>query len=90
MDVPRPPYLHDKELEQAVRVISLVATGRNPFSDEPFETLRLDSEQDRVKRSALGAWVNGVNAKGGFGVWCSDVVFEPAQIQDCLARNSRS
>lgn len=47
-----------------------------------------DSDQERAKRSALDAWVNGVNAKGGFGVWCRDVVFEPAQVKDCLARHS--
>ncbi len=47
-----------------------------------------DSDQDRAKRSALGAWVEGVNAKGGFGVWCWDVVFEPAQVNDVLQRHS--
>ena len=41
-----------------------------------------DSDQDRAKHSALDAWVNGVNAKGGFGNWCWDVVFEPAQVRD--------
>jgi hypothetical protein len=48
-----------------------------------------DSEQNRAKRSALDAWVRGVNAKGGFGVWCWDVAFQPAQIQDIVARASR-
>jgi len=47
-----------------------------------------DTDQDRAKRSAPDAWVQGVNAKGGFGVWCWDVVFEPAQVNDCLARHS--
>ncbi|MCZ6803686.1 MAG: DEAD/DEAH box helicase family protein [Proteobacteria bacterium] len=41
-----------------------------------------DSEQNRAKRSALDIWVKGVNEKGGFGEWCWDVVFEPAQIYD--------
>jgi type III restriction enzyme len=49
-----------------------------------------DSDQDRAKRAALDAWVLGVNAKGGFGVWCWDVVFEPAKVNDVLARHSRS
>lgn len=46
-----------------------------------------DSEQNRAKRAALAIWVQAVNAKGGFGVWCWDVAFEPAQIQDILARH---
>jgi len=47
-----------------------------------------DSEQDRAKRSALDAWVKGVNAKGGFGSWCWDVAFEPSRIQDILSAQS--
>jgi type III restriction enzyme len=46
-----------------------------------------DSEQERAKRSAMDTWVKGVNAKGGFGVWCCDVAYEPAHIQDILARH---
>jgi type III restriction enzyme len=47
-----------------------------------------DSEQNRAKRAALDAWVQGVNAKGGFGVWAWDVAFEAAEIQDILVRHS--
>ncbi|MFO1305362.1 MAG: DEAD/DEAH box helicase family protein [Burkholderiales bacterium] len=47
-----------------------------------------DSEQNKVKRAALAAWVDGVNAKGGFGTWCWDVAFDPAQIQDILHKHS--
>lgn len=36
----------------------------------------------------LDAWVQGVNAKSGFGAWCSDVVFEPAQMQDVIAKHA--
>ena len=46
-----------------------------------------DSEQNRAKRTALDAWVRAVNAKGGFGSWCHDVAFVPAQVQDILARH---
>lgn len=46
-----------------------------------------DSEQNRAKRAALDAWVGAVNAKGGFGIWCADVAFQPAQLQDILARH---
>jgi type III restriction enzyme len=48
-----------------------------------------DSDQNRAKRSALDAWVKGVNAKGGFGAWCWDVAFEPAQVSDRLAVHSK-
>lgn len=47
-----------------------------------------DSEQNKAKRAALNFWVQGVNAKGGFGVWCWDVAFVPAQLQDILAKHS--
>jgi type III restriction enzyme len=30
------------------------------------------------------AWVDAVNAKGGFGRWCCDVVYEMAKMQDVL------
>ena len=46
-----------------------------------------DSDQNRAKRAELARWVTGVNAKGGFGQWASDVLFEPSQIQDVLVRH---
>lgn len=47
-----------------------------------------DSPQNQAKRQALDAWVKGVNAKGGFGLWCWDVAFEMAKIQDILNRHA--
>lgn len=47
-----------------------------------------DSEQNRAKRAALDVWMRGVNAKGGFGAWCWDVAYQPAQIQDIIKRHS--
>ena len=47
-----------------------------------------DSEQNRAKRVALDARVKGVNAKGGFGVWCADVALQPAQMQDIVQRHA--
>jgi type III restriction enzyme len=47
-----------------------------------------NSEQDRAKRAALHAWAEAVNVKGGFGLWSSDVAFEPAQIHDLLAKHA--
>ncbi|HNE00716.1 MAG TPA: type III restriction endonuclease subunit R, partial [Plasticicumulans sp.] len=50
-----------------------------------------DSEQDRCKRRALDAWVQAVNSRGGFGVWCRDVVCgEPARIDDVLDHHART
>ena len=46
-----------------------------------------DSPQNKAKRRALDTWVKGVNSKGGFGVWCWDVVFEMAKIQDVLQKH---
>jgi type III restriction enzyme len=43
-----------------------------------------DRPQNKAKRSALDAWVQGVNQKGGFGKWSWDVAFGPAQVQDVL------
>lgn len=43
-----------------------------------------DSPQNQAKRQALDAWVKGVNARGGFGLWCWDGAFEMAKIQDIL------
>ena len=43
-----------------------------------------DSDQHRAKLASMGAWVAGVNAKGGFGVWCHDVAYEMAKIHDIL------
>ncbi len=46
-----------------------------------------DSEQNKAKRAALDAWIKAVNAKGCFGEWCWDVVFEPAQMQDVIQKH---
>ena len=46
-----------------------------------------DSPQNRAKRDALAQWIEAVNAKGGFGPWCWDVAFAPAEVQDILARH---
>lgn len=48
-----------------------------------------DSDQNRAKRAALDLWVRGVNAKGGFGAWCWDVAFQPAEVHDILGRHTK-
>ena len=46
-----------------------------------------DSPQNVAKRDALRQWVEAVNAKGGFGTWCCDVAFKPAEVQDIVHRH---
>jgi type III restriction enzyme len=53
-----------------------------------LEIKGVDSEQNKAKRDALDLWVRGVNAHGGFGVWCWDVAFGMAQIRDILAKHA--
>ncbi|HKI62014.1 MAG TPA: DEAD/DEAH box helicase family protein [Mariprofundaceae bacterium] len=53
-----------------------------------LEIKGVDSEQNRAKRAALDEWVRAVNQKGGFGTWCWDVAFEPAQTHDIIAQHS--
>lgn len=50
-----------------------------------------DSDQNRAKRMALDAWVRAVNARGGFGTWCWDVVkAEPAKVDDVIVHHAAS
>lgn len=49
-----------------------------------------DSDQNRAKRQALDTWVRAVNARGGFGTWCWDVVKEePSRLLDVLGQHAR-
>jgi type III restriction enzyme len=42
-----------------------------------------------VKRLALDLWVRAVNQRGGFGIWCWDVVKgEPAKVADVLTHHA--
>jgi type III restriction enzyme len=47
-----------------------------------------DADQHKAKRAALGAWVQAVNTKGGFGTWSADVVFEMARMHDIIVRHA--
>jgi type III restriction enzyme len=53
-----------------------------------LEIKGVDDPQNKAKRAALSAWVAGVNQKGGFGVWCCDVAFEPTQVHYILNRHA--
>jgi len=46
-----------------------------------------DSPQNKAKRDALDQWVKAINGYGGFGIWSWDVAFDPAEIQDIIARH---
>jgi type III restriction enzyme len=46
-----------------------------------------DSQQNQAKRQALVEWIEAVNQKGGFGVWCADVSFSPSDIPGVLQRH---
>jgi type III restriction enzyme len=50
-----------------------------------------DSDQNRTKRRALDAWVRAVNARGGFGTWCWDVVkAEPSKVDDVVSHHANA
>lgn len=70
----RRPYMPD--------FLVRLATGKTLVLEIKGE----DSDQDRAKRSALDAWLQGVNAKGGFGTWAHAVAFEPSHVNDLLER----
>lgn len=46
-----------------------------------------DSQENRTKRQFLGDWINAVNEHGGFGVWTSDVVFQPKEVLGILRKH---
>jgi len=54
-----------------------------------LEIKGVDDDQNRAKRAALGAWVQGVNQKGGFGIWTHAVAFAPSQIADLVAEAAK-
>ncbi|MBX3691719.1 DEAD/DEAH box helicase family protein [Dokdonella sp.] len=54
-----------------------------------LEIKGVDDEQNRAKRAALAAWVDGVNQKGGFGVWAQAVAYSPSEIPDLLAEAAK-
>lgn len=53
-----------------------------------LEIKGVDDDQNRAKRAALAAWVQGTNQKGGFGIWEHDVAFEPSEIATILAHHA--
>lgn len=63
-----------------------MANGRNLVLEIKGE----DPPMNSAKRDALALWVKAVNAKGGFGSWCWDVAFKPAEIQDILSRHTHN
>ena len=43
------------------------------------------SQQDQPKRKFLAEWCRAVNEKGWFGLWGSNVSFQPQNVRDILA-----
>lgn len=79
----------------ALRVSYLLRRSRRRFIPNFLVRLRngltlvleikgVDDDQNRAKRAALSAWVQGVNQRGGFGRWAADVLFDPALANDVL------
>ena len=60
-----------------------LANGKNLVLEIKGE----DSPMNVAKRDALALWIKAVNAKGGFGAWCMDVAFQPAEIHDVIRRH---
>jgi len=69
------------------RTVPAALRDRSEYPRRPdsLEIKGKDSEQTCAKLAAMRAWVEAVNAKGGFGGWCCDVVYEMAKMQDVLA-----
>lgn len=44
-----PPFLHDLEISEAIRIVNLIASGRNAFSNEPFEKLRSEHHETALR-----------------------------------------
>lgn len=49
-----------------------------------------DSDRNRAKRAAMVEWVQTINQAGGFGQWCFDTVFDPAQTRDVIECHSEN
>ena len=48
-DLPTPTFLHEREVGDALRIITLFASGRNPFGEEPFERLRPEQRTEILR-----------------------------------------
>ena len=53
-----------------------------------LETKGVDSLQNQKKRKFLEEWVKAINNQGGFGVWNSDVSFDPSDVEGILNKYS--
>tara|TARA_Y100001970_G_C14242911_1_gene866021 strand:+ start:1556 stop:4324 length:2769 start_codon:yes stop_codon:yes gene_type:complete len=53
-----------------------------------LETKGVDSQQNQTKRKFLEEWVKAINNQGGFGVWNSDVSFDPSDVEGILNKYS--
>mgnify|MGYP001273675309 CR=1 FL=1 len=47
-----------------------------------------DDNQNKEKRRYLAEWIDAVNEDGNYGVWASDVIFEPAAIRTKIEQHA--
>jgi DNA-binding NtrC family response regulator len=52
-ELPTPMFLHERELGDALRVITLLASGRNPFGEEPFNRLRTEQRTEILRALSI-------------------------------------
>ncbi len=55
-----------------------------------LETKGQPGEQSYSKRRALEQWTQAVNQHGGFGLWASNVSYNPGDIKDILAKHDQA
>jgi type III restriction enzyme len=49
-----------------------------------------DSQEQQTKREFLAEWVQAVNNHGGFGHWAAEVSYHPRDLEELLAKHSRT
>ena len=40
-----------------------------------------------AKKKALEEWIDAINASGEYGVWCSDICYNPAELDNIIAKH---
>lgn len=66
---------------------SIVGAWRGKKLYLVLETKGQDSEQNWTKRKFLDEWVRAVNEQGGFGQWSWNVLRDPGDLEDIVAKH---
>jgi type III restriction enzyme len=48
-----------------------------------------ETRRDKEKRKALAEWIDAVNGLGEYGVWCSDVSYNTADVDGIIKKHSK-